>query len=146
MKNLNFIGLILACLCFFVSCQPDDDFDIRDEWVGTYEAVETCGDEAPIYSDLFIEKGNRRDEVELSGLIYGINFELTGIIDNARLTIPRQSYFVRFSPDIFYEFNGTGILVDKILDLNYSVGYCQEEPFGLNCVNQGSCAINLVRF
>lgn len=127
----------------FASCDRDEipDYDVRDEYVGSYAVTDACDAMLNDYT-LEIYYGNDYDEVIFGwpGL-YEAGFEVAGIVTGMKMIIPIQQFWVSTYPDIFYEFSGTAALEDGVLTVDYTVYVIQN---GL-IVDENNCIATLVR-
>lgn len=145
MKNSMAFFLALFFSILFVACEPDEQEDFREIFVGTYDVTEDCpNDDLSIV--LQIEKVGTGDDVRIVGdFIYGLDQEFEAIISGNRITLPTQTYYVTTSPDLFYEFSGDGLLADGEIRLEYTVLRVEELPFGIDEKDEGSCVLTMVK-
>ena len=93
-KKAFFCLGLLGSLFFFNACEQDDDdpdYDLRDEYVGTWTCNETAGDFAPQTYDVTISKGSGSDAIRIANFYnLGLGFSVTAIVSENNLNIASQ--------------------------------------------------------
>lgn len=138
---------ILLGLCFtpffFTSCQKDEipRYDVRDEYVGFYNATDACDATLSDY-ELEVYKSSNYDDIIFAwpGL-YEAGFEVSAIVTGMKIIVPIQQFYVSTYPEIFYEFSGSGALDGNVLKVDYTVLIIQN---GL-IVDENNCIATLTR-
>ncbi|MDJ1480570.1 hypothetical protein QNI19_10685 [Cytophagaceae bacterium DM2B3-1] len=128
MKTLHIFRSILACLmiglALFSSCKkhdPDPEVD-REKFLGSYELVETCGDES-LEVGLFIAPGIDNNAIEIEDLYLPLT-TIKATISGNTLTIPSQEVIDPFEEDgSTFTIIGDGVLTDNKLTIHYKVTF-----------------------
>lgn len=125
MKNLkNYVALVvmlMAVVLFTANCGGDDEGPItREDFLGTYSAIETCQGEGIEEKDVVIKLGAMDNEVILSNMS-DLHTELIGIVSTDTLHIKDQDAQTAAFGDLY--FNNTegkeAILREGELELDY---------------------------
>lgn len=101
------LGRILFCTLLvsavFVACEedPDEDIDFRDEYLGSWNANETTGWNAPQFYTVEITRGTSSNDIVIEGLYNNADVEILATVNGFQMSIPTQT-----SNDI--EFSGSG--------------------------------------
>lgn len=138
-KYLRFLPLALA-LVIVSSCKDrTPEYDVRDEYIGDYDVFDDCGSFTSDYS-LTIYKNNSQNEI-IFGFpgLFRAGYEITGLVTGMKVVIPVQQFTI--SPDLYYEFSGSGSLNDTVLTIDYQVLTIQ----GTLIIDEVDCIATLTR-
>lgn len=76
------------------SCEEDDDINdvnLRDDYLGTWNANETTGWNAPQFYSVEINRGAASDEILIEGLYNNPDIEVAATVSGFDLSIPSQT-------------------------------------------------------
>jgi len=129
MSLRSYITLIAVLFIAIItpSCEKDK-VSTRDNFLGAYSVVETCGGGNDSYNLTIITSGSSENAVVVDNL-YNADDQISGIIDGNSLSILSQQ-----GDQLTY--SGTGTLSDKTLTINFTIS---------NSTNSDNCIATCTR-
>ncbi len=140
-------GLLLFIAATFTACTDGNNIDTRDAFAGRYNVTELCDSSVDTFGfTMNVRKLAGATLVELDEFdFYGYPYQPEAIISGDRLDIASQKYTVRTSPELSYEFTGTGRLVGNVLTIDYNVYRWEQLVTGMDVRLIDNCSMTCVK-